>query len=129
MNFMEFLNRVFLFFPPKVSEGLTIEEIYETYEKTLNIGKKYNYDNAFSDLMRTRLSSKTPTCGEIANVLDRNEICEEKPLVEKCIEFRTIIAYKKGHGNLEFGIEPGMTEEQARRNLIARGFSNIRLKY
>lgn len=126
MDFKEFLRKIFLFYPPITNEHLTVEILFNEYDKALNIGAKYNYDNAFSDLLRNYVKRTCPTCGEIKQVLEKNLIEESKPLVNNGVTFKSIFGTINGE-EFEFGIEPGLTEWQAQQNLVKRGFYNIRL--
>lgn len=126
MDLKEFLRKIFLFFPPATNEYLTTEILFKEYEKALNTGCKYNYENAFSDLLRNHLKKSTPTCGVLKQILEDNLIEEFKPLINNGVTFKTIYGTINGE-EYEFGIEPGLTEFQAQQNLVKRGFYNIRV--
>jgi hypothetical protein len=128
VNFFDFLNRVFLYYPPETNEALTLETIYSDYSKALETGENYNFDEAFIQLLRTYKFRKTPTISDLLGVLNSNKI---KSNEIKEISFNawqgTIIATKSGI-DYEFAIENGITFEEARQNLAKRGLTNIRKK-
>ena len=127
MNLYEFLNRIFLYYPPETNEALTLETIYSDYTKALETGATYNYDEAFLQLLRNYKYRKTPPIIDILSVLNANKINVPKPKVNDGSAWDgTIVGTAKNGVDYEFAIEKGLSFEDARQNLIKRGLTNIR---
>lgn len=122
----QFLSRVFLYFPPKLVEGITFEDVFSDYYKTLNTFKT-NYELAFSEFMRTYDRKTTPNCEFLYKILDKYRIETEENKEEKGICYKNVSA-KAPNGivyEFAYGGNTGVTEEQAKRNLIKRGFTLV----
>lgn len=122
----QFLSRVFLYFPPKLVEGITFEDVFSDYYKTLNTFKT-NYELAFSEFMRTYDRKTTPNCEFLYKILDKYRIETEENKEYKGICYKNVSA-KAPNGivyDFAYGGNTGVTEEQAKRNLIKRGFTLV----
>lgn len=122
----QFLNRVFLYFPPKLVEGVTFESVFEEYYKALNTFKA-NYELAFSEFMRTYELKSTPNCSFLYKLLDKYRIEAEENKADKGIYYKNISAKVPNGIVYEFAYSgnTGVTLEQAKRNLIKRGFTLV----
>lgn len=122
MNLDEFINAVFVRFPPKnISEYHTIEDCFGEYRIALTNDEEYEYDKALTDLIANYDDKygKTPSPIELKGYL-KNRIIR-KP--RRYVRFPSIWGDKCGQ-SYEFGIE--YSKEQSVRELIAMGFTNIR---
>lgn len=128
MNLYEFLNRIFLYYPPEINEALTLETIYSDYTKCLDNGTNYNYDEAFLQLLRNYKYRKTPPVIDLISVLNANKIAnlEQPKKDDGCVWDGTIVGTAKNGVDYEFAIEKGLSFEDARQNLVKRGLTNIR---
>ena len=129
MNLYEFLNRIFLYYPPETNEALTLETIYSDYTKCLDNGTNYNYDEAFLQLLRNYKYRKTPPIIDLISVLNSNKIVslDQNKKDDGSVWEGTMIGTKNGV-DYEFAIEKGLSFEDARQNLVKRCLTNIRKK-
>lgn len=125
----QFLNRVFLYFPPKLVEGVTFESVFDDYFNALN-NFKSNYELAFSEFMRTYDRRTTPSCEFLYKMLDKFRIEPPEEKESKSIRYSNLSA-KAPNGivyEFAYGGNTGVTIEQAKRNLIKRGFTLVEEK-
>lgn len=123
MNVNEFVNKVFLRYPPDIKGDDTEEDLMLDYIKALSTGKEYDFENAFIDLMRSFRFKSLPTAKILLETLEQNEIKPEKNTYKK-LEFPSLWAQKEGHW-YEFGIEPEIGVSVTTRVLSRKGFINI----
>ena len=123
MNLDDFVNKVFLRYPPDLKGNDTEEELITDYIKALTTGKQYDYDNAFFDLMRSFRFKCLPTAKILLETLEQNEIKTEQQKYNR-LEFSSLWAQKGGHW-YEFGVEPEVGISVTVRALSKQGFINI----
>ena len=122
-NITEFVSKVFLRYPPDIKGNDTEEDLMLDFIQALSTGKKYDYDNAFIDLMRSFRFKSLPTAKILLETLEQNEIKTEQQKYNR-LEFPSLWAQKGGHW-YEFGVEPEAGTSVTVRALSKQGFINI----
>lgn len=122
MDLNEFVNKIFLRFPPEIRGEDTLENHMYDYTRALDTGKEYNYDNAYIELLRNYSFKTTPPAKIVLEILTKNEI---KKTIEnqKSITWENILADINGM-TYEFALDCPFGI--ARTNLEKRGFTNVR---
>lgn len=123
MNVNEFVNKVFLRYPPDLKGDDTEEDLMLDYIQALTTGKEYNYDNAFIDLMRSFRFKTLPTAKILLETLEQNEI-KQKKQEKKDVEILSLWTQKNNRW-YEFGVEPDVGISATTRALAKQGFINI----
>ncbi len=121
MNIQEFVNKVFLRYPPAIRGNDTEEDVMVDYLKGLTTGKDYDYEEAFTDLMRSYPHKTLPTVKFLLEILQKNEVFESKK--SQWQRLKPLWAFKKRW--YEFSIPPGSNESEACKWLVSKGFGNI----
>lgn len=125
MDLIEFVNKIFNRYAPDLKGNDTIESITEDYITALDTGKKYNYDNAFIDLMRSYSFKTLPTVKILLETLEQNKI-HENCKSNNYVIFESIWAFHPIHKHwYEFGVEPEIGISATIRALSKQGFTNI----
>ena len=124
MDLNEFVNKIFLRFPPEIRGNDTFENHLFDYTAALDTGKDYDYQKSYVELMRSYSFKTTPPAKIVIEILNKNEIKKEVTKV-KPIEWENIEADINGM-TYEFALDCPFGE--ARTNLEKRGFTNVRLK-
>lgn len=122
MQLNEFVNKIFLRFPPEIRGNDTLENRILDYTMALDTGKEYNYEKAYIDLLRNYSYKTTPPEKIVLEILQQNEIKTPMPK-SKAIEWENILADIKGI-TYEFALNCSFGE--ARTILEGKGFTNVR---
>lgn len=119
MNLQEFANKILRRYPPDEQD----DEFTTDFLKALDIGGNYDYDNAFTELMRSFAFKTTPSAKLIIEILKRNVIKEEKKPPAPVIG--SIYADKDGYTYC-YGVESEIGEWKTTQWLLKNGFTNLR---
>ena len=120
MNVDEFINAIFVRFPPSnISEYHTIEDTYGEYRNALTTNDEYDYEKALADVIANYEYKNAPSPYYLLGHL-RNRVIKK---TRRYVKFSSLWADKKGL-SYEFGVEYSI--EQTTRELKNMGFSNIR---
>lgn len=68
-----FLNKIFLYYPPKINEKLSIQDIIKDYFAIIG-DDCYNYELAFKDFMRNYTEKTTPKPAVLLKTLERYKV-------------------------------------------------------
>lgn len=81
MNVDEFIDAVFMKYPPKTSNFKTLEDYYGEYRIGLKTSIDYDYRAAYEDLCANYQYSSTPYVYTLKNFLKNHIVHEANPLV------------------------------------------------
>lgn len=102
MILSEFVNKIMLRFPPTLNNGDTLESYITDYINALNIKGLYDFEQAFTELMRSYSFKTTPPVKIVIEILKRFEI---KPVIKDEPEVWETIIVQKGKQIYEYGVK------------------------
>ena len=124
MNINEFVNKIFLRFPPDIKGNDTFESLLCDFLKALNTGKEYNYENAFIELMRNYGYKTTPSPKIVLGILSQNEL-KQPTVTTKSPQWDNVEA---DFGGITYEFALNCPFGEARTILEGKGFNNVRLQ-
>ena len=127
MELIEFLDRVFSIYPPKLKEKQTVGNITDTYLLALDTGRQYDYENALKELVRIYDQKTLPLPSYLYKLLEKysfgSQIKKEK---DRWQAAPTLYGWCERHKQwYEFAVCEEQTDYEVTQALVKKGFTDI----
>lgn len=122
MNIDEFINAIFVRFPPdNINAYHTLEDAYGEYRNALRSDCTFDYAKALNSVIAEYEYKSAPSPSVLRGHLQKFKISTPA----RSYRMLNVWGDKDGR-SYQFGVSWGETVEQTKKALAAQGFSNIR---